>query len=192
MSGRSREPDVAVCPLLAASIRGPISGCEPVQRPGSGTARATTGHVRTPTAPNPGIWRRWRNGLRRGGGAGRHPAPRRRALAPVHRRGAPQVGENLVDHSGLGNDATMRISCPQRGQNEARTRLPSPCLAIALSPLAPDQTPFLIWPPGEHTPVWRQGCASTPVYLDFTALGAGLSAQFRPRARGGSAGLHSS
>ncbi len=54
--------------------------------------------------PNPGIWRWWRNGLRRGGGAGRHPAPRRRALAPVHRRGAPQVGENLVDHSGLGNE----------------------------------------------------------------------------------------
>ena len=37
--------------------------------------------------PNPGIWRRWRNGLRRGGGAGRRPAPRRRARAAGLGRG---------------------------------------------------------------------------------------------------------
>ena len=60
--------------------------------------------------PNPGIWRRWRNGLRRGGGAVRRPAPRRRAGAAGLRRGAPQVGENPVDHSGWIMKATMRIS----------------------------------------------------------------------------------
>jgi hypothetical protein len=38
----------------------------------------------------------------------------------------------------------------------------------------------------------RKGCAVTHLYLDFVALGAGLPAQFRPRAHGGSAGLHSS
>ena len=83
---------------------GAISSREPIARPGSGTARATSRHARTPAAPEPRDLEAVANGLRRGGGAGRSPAPRRRARAAGLRRGAPQVGENPVDHSGLGNE----------------------------------------------------------------------------------------
>ncbi len=91
-----------------------ISGREPIARPGSGTAKATSRHARTPAAPEPTDLEAVAQGLRRGGGAGRRPAPRRRARAAGFRSGAVQVGENPVDHSGLGSegDDAHPVSAP--------------------------------------------------------------------------------
>ncbi len=69
-----------------------ISGREPVVQPGSGRARATSRHARTPAAPEPKDLEAVAQGLRRGGGAGRLPAPRRSARAAGLRRDAAQVG----------------------------------------------------------------------------------------------------
>ena len=91
-----------------------ISGREPVARPGSGRARATSRHVRTPAAPEPKDLEAVAQGLRRGDGAGGLPAPRRRAGAAGLRSDTAQVGENPVDHSGLGNegDDAHLVSAP--------------------------------------------------------------------------------
>ena len=93
-----------------------ISSREPIALPGSGTARATSRHARTPAAPEPKDLEAVAQGLRRGGSAGRLPAPRRRSVA-VRRR---WVRIRSITRCWV-MKATMRISCPHRGHRSGST-----------------------------------------------------------------------
>ncbi len=101
-----------------------ISGCEPVVRPGSGRARATSRHVRTPAAPEPKDLGAvevvatayaevvvWGDVQRRGG------ARERRGSVAMRRRWVRirSIARGWV------MKATMRISCPHRGHRSGST-----------------------------------------------------------------------